>query len=41
MQSLSSGMVLMGVPTALQDIVVGIVLVSAVGFDSYLRRRRA
>ena len=41
MQSLSSGMVLIGVPTALQDIVVGIVLVTAVGFDSYLRRRRA
>ena len=40
MQSLSSGMVLIGVPTALQDIVVGVVLVSAVGFDSYLRRRR-
>jgi D-xylose transport system permease protein len=41
MQSLSSGMVLMSVPTALQDIVVGSVLVAAVGFDSYLRRRRA
>ena len=41
MQSLQSGMVLIGVPTALQDVVVGIVLVSAVGFDSYLRRRRA
>ena len=41
MQSLSSGMVLIGVPTALQDIVVGTVLVTAVGFDSYLRRRRA
>ena len=41
MQSLSSGMVLIGVPTALQDIVVGIVLVSAVGFDSFLRRRKA
>jgi D-xylose transport system permease protein len=41
MQSLQSGMVLIGVPTALQDIVVGIVLVSAVGFDSYLRRRKA
>jgi D-xylose transport system permease protein len=41
MQSLQSGMVLIGVPTALQDIVVGAVLVGAVGFDSYLRRRRA
>jgi D-xylose transport system permease protein len=41
MQSLQSGMVLIGVPTALQNIVVGVVLVTAVGFDSYLRRRRA
>ena len=41
MQSLSSGMVLVGVPTALQDIVVGVVLVSAVGFDTVLRRRRS
>jgi D-xylose transport system permease protein len=40
MQSLSSGMVLVGVPTALQDIVVGIVLVTAVGLDTVLRRRR-
>ena len=41
MQSLSSGMVLIGVPTALQDIVVGVVLVSAVGFDTVVRRRKA
>ncbi|HKB27604.1 MAG TPA: hypothetical protein VKC59_01135, partial [Candidatus Limnocylindrales bacterium] len=41
MQSLSSGMVLIGVPTALQDIVVGIVLVSAVGFDTVVRRRKS
>jgi D-xylose transport system permease protein len=41
MQSLSSGMVLIGVDTALQDIVVGTVLVSAVGVDTALRRRRA
>jgi D-xylose transport system permease protein len=41
MQSLSSGMVLIGVPTALQDIVVGSVLVAAVGFDTFLRRRKA
>ena len=41
MQSLQSGMVLIGVPTALQNVVVGIVLVGAVGFDSYLHRRRA
>ena len=41
MQSLSSGMVLMGVPTALQDIVVAGVLVTAVGIDSYLRRGKS
>jgi D-xylose transport system permease protein len=41
MQSLSSGMVLMGVPTALQDIVVAGVLVTAVGVDSYLRRGKS
>ncbi len=40
MQSLQSGMVLIGVDTALQDIVVGLVLVSAVGVDIVLRRRR-
>jgi D-xylose transport system permease protein len=39
MQSLSSGMVLIGVDTALQDIVVGVVLVGAVGIDTILRRR--
>jgi len=39
MQSLSSGMILVGVDTALQDIVVGIVLVVAVGVDAVLRRR--
>ncbi|HYN69866.1 MAG TPA: sugar ABC transporter permease [Candidatus Eisenbacteria bacterium] len=39
MQSLQSGMVLIGVDTALQDIVVGVVLVSAVGIDTILRRR--
>jgi len=39
MQSLSSGMVLIGVDTSLQDIVVGVVLVSAVGIDTVLRRR--
>ena len=41
MQSLTSGMVLIGVDTASQDIVLGIVLVAAVGFDTYLRRRRS
>ncbi len=40
MQSLSSGMVLMKVPTATQDIVVGVILVAAVAFDSILNRRR-
>lgn len=39
MQSLSSGMVLIGVDTAMQDIVVGVVLVGAVGVDTVLRRR--
>jgi D-xylose transport system permease protein len=39
MQSLSSGMVLIGVDTASQDIVVGLVLVGAVGVDQLLRRR--
>ena len=40
MQSLASGMVLIGVDTSLQDIVVGVVLVAAVGIDTVLRRRR-
>jgi len=39
MQSLISGMVLMGVDAPLQDIIVGIVLVVAVALDSYYRRR--
>ena len=39
MQSLSSGMVLIGVDTAMQDIVVGVVLVGAVGADTWVRRR--
>ncbi len=39
MQSLRSGMVMLRVDSPTQDIVVGIVLVAAVGFDSYLRRR--
>lgn len=41
MQSLQSGMVLLGVDAPLQDIVVGIVLVVAVAIDSYYRRRAA
>jgi D-xylose transport system permease protein len=39
MQSLQSGMVLMKVDSPIQDIVVGIVLVAAVGTDTALRRR--
>jgi D-xylose transport system permease protein len=41
MQSLVSGMVLMGVEAPLQDIVVGIVLVLAVTLDTIVRRRSA
>jgi D-xylose transport system permease protein len=41
MQSLQSGMVLLGVDTPLQNIVVGIVLVLAVWLDTAYRRRRA
>ena len=41
MQSLRSGMVLLNVDSPTQDIVVGIVLVAAVGLDSALRRRAA
>jgi D-xylose transport system permease protein len=39
MQSLQSGMVLMGVDAPIQDIVVGIVLVVAVAIDTIYRRR--
>ena len=39
MQSLRSGMVLMGIDAPLQDIVVGVVLVLAV--DTIYRRRTA
>lgn len=39
MQSLQSGMVLMGVDAPLQDIVVGIVLVIAVAIDTIYRKR--
>jgi D-xylose transport system permease protein len=41
MQSLVSGMVLMGIEAPLQDIVVGVVLVVAVSIDTVLRRRTA
>ena len=40
MQSLRSGMVMLRVDSPTQDIVVGIVLVAAVGLDTFLRRRR-
>lgn len=41
MQSLQSGMVLMGIEAAYQDIIVGVVLVVAVGLDTYYRKRVA
>jgi D-xylose transport system permease protein len=41
MQSLRSGMVLLRFDSPTQDIVVGIVLVAAVGLDAVLRRRSA
>jgi D-xylose transport system permease protein len=41
MQSLISGMVLLGIEAPLQDIVVGIVLVLAVTLDTLVRRRAA
>lgn len=39
MQSLQSGMQLLGIDTPLQNVVIGIVLVIAVGIDSWYRRR--
>jgi D-xylose transport system permease protein len=39
MQSLRSGMLLLNVDSPTQDVVVGIVLVAAVGFDAWIRRR--
>jgi D-xylose transport system permease protein len=41
MQTLQSGMVLIGFDTAQQNVVVGIVLVVAVGIDTAYRRRTA
>ncbi|MBT8211793.1 MAG: sugar ABC transporter permease [Acidimicrobiia bacterium] len=41
MQSLQSGMVLVGVDAPLQDIAVGVVLVLAVALDTFYRRRSA
>jgi len=40
-QSLQSGMVLLGFDSAFQQMVVGVVLVGAVGIDTYYRRRTA
>jgi D-xylose transport system permease protein len=40
-QSLQSGMVLLGFDSAFQQMVVGLVLVGAVGIDTYYRRRTA
>jgi D-xylose transport system permease protein len=40
MQSLQSGMVLVGIQTALQDVVIGVVLVVAVGIDVAYRKRQ-
>ncbi len=39
MQSLQSGMQLMGIESPLQNIVIGVVLVFAVGIDTAYRRR--
>lgn len=41
MQSLSTGMTLIGIENSTQDMVAGVVLIGAVGFDAWLRRRRA
>ena len=40
MQSLESGMILMGVPTPLQKMVLAVVLILAVWIDMVYRRRR-
>jgi D-xylose transport system permease protein len=39
MQSLQSGMQLLGIDTPEQNVVIGVVLVVAVGIDSWYRRR--
>ena len=41
MQSLQSGMELMGIDTPLQNVIIGIVLIVAVGIDTAYRRRTA
>ena len=40
-QSLQSGMVLLGFDSAFQEMVVGVVLVGAVGIDTFYRQRTA
>ena len=39
MQALRSGMLLLRVDSPIQDIVVGVVLVAAIAFDTYVRGR--
>jgi D-xylose transport system permease protein len=39
MQSLRSGMSLLGVESTMQDVYVGLVLIAAVALDAALRRR--
>ena len=41
MQSLQSGMVLIGVGAPVQDVILGVVLVTAVAIDTAYRRRAA
>ncbi|HZP19670.1 MAG TPA: sugar ABC transporter permease [Bauldia sp.] len=41
MQSLQSGMQLLGIDTPLQNVIIGIVLVVAVGIDTFYRRKTA
>jgi len=40
MQSLQSGMVLLGLPSPMQNVVIGLVLIVAVWLDQSYRRRR-
>ncbi len=40
MQSLQSGMLLLGLPTPMQNVVIGLVLIVAVWIDTHHQRRR-
>jgi D-xylose transport system permease protein len=40
MQSLQSGMILLGLPTPMQNVVIGLVLILAVWIDTSYQRRR-